>query len=273
MTNVLLGTLILSLNLKQLKPVATVHGIAFVSQISSTKLLHVLADHDCTGCPETFTVLAPSERTGQQLRKHRVAINAKHRSKPWESRLKAAKLSAIAGKIKARVFSSSVIDSESERTVEERIVRQACADVIPDKFVEAGCCVGGQLTLLTADVDLNILHEDGVTRAERSAVDEPIVGLSGPVIDDTCDSVCKECTKAMHAGKRPLKSLANRLWIGRVPWQLKDLSFAERMLIARGLLVKQWEYLMLELIDILMAAAPVVGRSQIYPIAAMINHR
>ncbi|KAJ7260729.1 hypothetical protein C8J57DRAFT_1072406 [Mycena rebaudengoi] len=258
MTNVLLGTLILSLNLKQLKPVATVHGIAFVSRISSTKLLHVLADHDCTGCPETFTILAPSERTGQQLRKHCVAINAKHRSKPWESRLKAAKLSAIAGKIKARVSSSSVIDSESERvcfpppplsqTVEERIVRQDCADVIPDKFVEAGCCVGGQLTLLTglqkksdlADVDFNILHEGGVTRAERSAVDEPIVGLSGPVIDDTCDSVCKECTKAMHAGKRPLKSLANRLWIGRVPWQLKDLSFAERMLIARVRHKAQW---------------------------------
>ncbi|KAJ7221803.1 hypothetical protein C8J57DRAFT_1440318 [Mycena rebaudengoi] len=118
--------------------------------------------------------------------------------------------------------------------VEERIVRQACTDVVPDKFVEAGCCVCGQLTLLTdlqkisdlADVDLNILHEDGVTRAEHSAVDEPIVGLSGPVIDDTCDS-------AMHSGKRPLKSLANRLWIGRVPWQLKDLSFAERMLITR----------------------------------------
>ncbi|KAJ7270315.1 hypothetical protein C8J57DRAFT_1065777 [Mycena rebaudengoi] len=219
--------------------------------MSSTKLLHVLADHDCTGCPETFTVLAPSERTDQQLRKHRAAINAKHRSKPRESRLKAAKLSAIAGKIKARVPSSSVIDSESKRvcflppplsqTVEERIVRQACVDVVPDKFVEAGCCVCGQLTLLTdlqkkshlADVDLNILHEDDVTRAERSAVDEPIVVLSGPVIDDTCDSVCKECTKAMHAGKRPLKSLTNRLWIGRVPWQLKDLSFAERMLIAR----------------------------------------
>ncbi|KAJ6622054.1 hypothetical protein B0H10DRAFT_1788658, partial [Mycena sp. CBHHK59/15] len=28
-------------------------------------------------------------------------------------------------------------------------------------------------------------------------------------------------------------SLANHMWIGRVPWQLKDLSYAEWMLIAK----------------------------------------
>ncbi|KAJ7236933.1 hypothetical protein C8J57DRAFT_1087905, partial [Mycena rebaudengoi] len=159
-------------------------------------------------------------------------------------------MSAVSRNIKARAPSSTAnTRSESNsfppppltQTIEERIVRQACADIVPDKFVEAGCCVCAQITLQTdlqkfsglVDVDLEILHEEGVTRAERFNLDEPVTSLPGPVIDTSCDSICKDCAKALHSGKRPLKSLANRLWIGRVPWQLKDLTFAERMLIAR----------------------------------------
>ncbi|KAJ7258650.1 hypothetical protein C8J57DRAFT_1234243 [Mycena rebaudengoi] len=125
--------------------------------------------------------------------------------------------------------------------MEERIVRQTCADFVPDKFVEAGCGVCGQRTLLTdlqtiaslGEINMNVLHAEGVTRAERFHVDDPVVNLPDPVLDDSCDSVCKDCVKFLASDKMPQKCLANRLWIGKIPWQRKDLSFAERMLIAR----------------------------------------
>ncbi|KAJ6609910.1 hypothetical protein B0H10DRAFT_2166208 [Mycena sp. CBHHK59/15] len=50
---------------------------------------------------------------------------------------------------------------------------------------------------------------------------DPVEELDGPVLAEDCDSIC------------PLRSLANHIWIGHVPWQLKDLSFAEKMLITR----------------------------------------
>ncbi|KAJ7279882.1 hypothetical protein C8J57DRAFT_1014034, partial [Mycena rebaudengoi] len=126
-------------------------------------------------------------------------------------------------------------------TLEERIVRQSCADIVPDKFVEAGCAACGQLTLLTdlqdrstlTDLNLDILAVDGVTRAERFSLDDPIVSIPGPVMDDSCAGICSPCLKAIYSNKLPLNSLANRMWIGKVPWQLKDLSFAEHMLIAK----------------------------------------
>ncbi|KAJ7239713.1 hypothetical protein C8J57DRAFT_1438989 [Mycena rebaudengoi] len=119
-------------------------------------------------------------------------------------------------------------------TLEERIVRQSCADI-------AGCAACGQLTLLTdlqdrstlTDLNLDILAVDGVTRAERFSLDDPIVSIPGPVMDDSCAGICSPCLKAIYSNKLPLNSLANRMWIGKVPWQLKDLSFAERMLIAK----------------------------------------
>ncbi|KAJ7254481.1 hypothetical protein C8J57DRAFT_1236723 [Mycena rebaudengoi] len=239
LTRVPLNTLIHSLTIPQLKMVAASHNISFVSRFSSSKLLHLLADHGCTACTEIYTVLAPCERTGQQQRKHRSALNAKHREKSRISKLKAAKFSATVGIKKARVASSTVTNLETKKvafppppltpSTEERIIRQACANIVPDKFIEAGCCTFSDF----ADVDMQLLHADGVTRAERFHVNDPIVGLPGPVVEDSCDSICKECAKALISNKRPLKSLANHMWIGRVPWQLKELTFAERMLIAR----------------------------------------
>ena len=47
------------------------------------------------------------------------------------------------------------------------------------------------------------------------------------------DYICKKCHKSISAEKRPLLSLANGIWIGEVPSELSDLSFAEQLLIAR----------------------------------------
>ncbi|KAJ6449107.1 hypothetical protein C8R45DRAFT_755637, partial [Mycena sanguinolenta] len=71
-----------------------------------------------------------------------------------------------------------------------------------------------------------------VTRKERNSVHDPIESLQGPVLASECDHVCADCEARLLQNIMPLRSLANHLWIGNVPWQLKDLSYAEKMLIA-----------------------------------------
>ncbi|KAJ7917962.1 hypothetical protein B0H13DRAFT_1465418, partial [Mycena leptocephala] len=52
------------------------------------------------------------------------------------------------------------------------------------------------------------------------------------LLADSCDSACVDCEDRLLKGLVPVKSLANHIWIGKVPWALRDLSFAEKMLIA-----------------------------------------
>ncbi|KAJ7261555.1 hypothetical protein C8J57DRAFT_1071826, partial [Mycena rebaudengoi] len=127
-----------------------------------------------------------------------------------------------------------------DNLTEERILRNTCGSLNPENFVEAGCAVCGQLTVQTdltliedLVLDWSLLEEPGVTRTERFYLDDPIECIPGPVLAPNCDSVCRECEASMRRSKRPIDSLANYMWIGEVPWQLKDLSFAERMLVAR----------------------------------------
>ena len=46
--------------------------------------------------------------------------------------------------------------------------------------------------------------------------------------------VCKDCLVELkdESKKPPTYSLANNLWIGRIPWQLQVLTFSEQLLIA-----------------------------------------
>ena len=63
-----------------------------------------------------------------------------------------------------------------------------------------------------------LLEPAGVTVGEE----DPIIG------------VCGECLQELNkAGEAPPKySLANRMWIGKVPWELQVLTFPEQLLIA-----------------------------------------
>ncbi|KAG6912401.1 hypothetical protein DXG01_014867, partial [Tephrocybe rancida] len=70
----------------------------------------------------------------------------------------------------------------------------------------------------TDEYDLTVLEDTcGITRAERQKPSDPVGPLKGPVIDRHYDK----------------NALANGLWVGEVPGALNDLSFAERLLIAR----------------------------------------
>jgi hypothetical protein len=73
----------------------------------------------------------------------------------------------------------------------------------------------------------------GISRKERRTVEDPITDLKGPVLDDSCKKICSTCQQALQKGKVPKYALANGLWLGSIPDELKDLTFSEKMMIAR----------------------------------------
>lgn len=73
----------------------------------------------------------------------------------------------------------------------------------------------------------------GMSQKERTCSKDPIIDIEGPVLDKKLDSICKSCSKSISQGKVPLMALANGKWLGEVPTQLQNLSFAEQLLVAR----------------------------------------
>src|SRR6202040_4144000 len=44
---------------------------------------------------------------------------------------------------------------------------------------------------------------------------------------------CPICVESLEKKKMPILALANGLWVGKIPDELKDLTYAEQLLIAR----------------------------------------
>ncbi|KIM34734.1 hypothetical protein M413DRAFT_80124, partial [Hebeloma cylindrosporum] len=121
-----------------------------------------------------------------------------------------------------------------------RIISGFSNDTDPSRFQEAGCAVCGQLTLLTklkslnkVDVSYEPLINPLARKKEKFSLDESDDDLNSPILDPDCSHMCESCLGSLKKGKRPLKSLANFLWIGKVPRVLQDLTYGEKMLIAR----------------------------------------
>ncbi|KAJ7884595.1 hypothetical protein B0H14DRAFT_2339086, partial [Mycena olivaceomarginata] len=117
---------------------------------------------------------------------------------------------------------------------EHRIISESCKVIDPANFEEAGCVACGLLVPFNrahpkAELDLNydLLTVSGVTRKECKHSEEPIE-VEGPVMAEECDYICADCEARQLKNIKPLCSLANHLWVGKVPW-----SYAEKMLVAK----------------------------------------
>jgi hypothetical protein len=73
----------------------------------------------------------------------------------------------------------------------------------------------------------------GVTHLPRKLTDDLIKEIDGPIIDENCKHVCHECISFLEKKVMPPMALANGLWVGNVPKELSDLTFVERLLVAR----------------------------------------
>jgi hypothetical protein len=121
-----------------------------------------------------------------------------------------------------------------------KIMTKACKAMTPSIIAESDCAVSGILTPNTKLSDLEsmssklyLLERSEVTRKERHKTSDKMTGMSGPVLINELNKICNTCARSLKADKVPKKSLANGLWIGSIPSELKDLSYAEHMLIAR----------------------------------------
>ncbi|KAJ7848380.1 hypothetical protein B0H14DRAFT_2356817 [Mycena olivaceomarginata] len=120
-----------------------------------------------------------------------------------------------------------------------RIITVHCKTVSPRAFREGGCAVCGNLiplSMLTAldkyEGSLRLLIRSGVTRKERFKSTDPIEDLEGPVLAEGCTHICVDCETSLNSVV-PRTALVRHNWIGTVPTQLQDLTYAERIMIAR----------------------------------------
>ncbi|THU84044.1 hypothetical protein K435DRAFT_604569, partial [Dendrothele bispora CBS 962.96] len=126
----------------------------------------------------------------------------------------------------------------------EKLVHKIIADwtesFSPQNLEEIGCAVCGQLkpcinmvALKSMKNYLHVLIQPSVTRKECRSNSDPITEILGPVLDENCSKICDTCRKSLREGKRPRISLANGLWLGSIPDELKDLNFMEKLLIQK----------------------------------------
>jgi len=129
-----------------------------------------------------------------------------------------------------------------DASLRRKIINNFCNATKPSTFEEAGCAVCGALTLQTKlsdltslNIDLSVLNTAGLgfTRKERKYSAEPISEIDGPIIDTSCHYICISCKDKVRHKKMPKFALARGLWLGEIPDQLQQLSFAEKLLIGR----------------------------------------
>ncbi|KAI0311075.1 hypothetical protein OF83DRAFT_1069434 [Amylostereum chailletii] len=124
----------------------------------------------------------------------------------------------------------------------ETIIRKYYDNILPENVLEEGCAVCGSLTLsknmksLKKYTDIiNILEDstDLVARQGQHSERELVQSIEGPILASGCSKVCQPCEKKLDKGKIHSLALANGNWIGKVPPELQDLRYAEKMMISR----------------------------------------
>ncbi|KAH7908101.1 hypothetical protein BJ138DRAFT_1013447, partial [Hygrophoropsis aurantiaca] len=128
-------------------------------------------------------------------------------------------------------------------SLQKQIIGRFCESIASERLIEEGCTVCGRLNTMNSltpldqiDVTLmDILCRPGLkyTRVERRHLSNAIVKQQGPVIDPSCNKICSYCLIELRKRRLPVLSLANGLWIGTVPDELKGLSYVEKLLVAR----------------------------------------
>ena len=82
---------------------------------------------------------------------------------------------------------------------------------------------------------------EGVAFIERKTDDAPFGEVDEPLLfPGGCENeggipflrICKECLPALKKGRRPKHSLANGLWVGDIPEELRALNYVERLVVA-----------------------------------------
>src|ERR1700692_989282 len=237
--NVPLNILTPKLTLKTAKELANLHDVYVPSRILLKNVQILLQDHKCE-CYEFLSVFKP----------YKVASNAE-RQQTWYQNHKDQRAEYNKRpEYQESHKKSSQKNYETKKNVKfppnppstelcQNIISDFCADTSPEVFEEVGCAVCGKLTPvcemeeLSEVENISLLKIDGVTRKARCKSSDPVRELRGPILAPGCSRVCPICVDFLEKKKMHTLALANGLWIGEIPSELQDLTYAEQLLIAR----------------------------------------
>ena len=228
------------LTLPDVRAIARIHGIAVGSRCTTALLKSYVGGHSCPKCTDHITVLSIEKSAAGKKYDRKVRSSVKKKS--------ALELSAKKSTPEKKRMPASETDNvtvsfppePASKELEHAIIRDACKRMDPENFEEVGCAVCGELELRkntsrlkSVKILLKILEAPGVTRIERKLDSSPVREYKGPVLDYGCSNICNGCRGDIRRGKVPRLALSNSLWLGAVPNVLKNLSFVEKILVAR----------------------------------------
>jgi len=75
---------------------------------------------------------------------------------------------------------------------------------------------------------LSILYQTGITQKEHYSIENILEDIHGPILEENLDNICSTCYNSVSKGKLPQLAFANGKWIGKVPIELQNLSYAEQ---------------------------------------------
>ena len=254
-----LNLLVSRLTVADLKVVAAAHNLFVHSKNKHATIKLAILDHDCQNCSvyasvfESIQTLDKNTFLAQKRLSNLITVQKyqkKHLEKYKHSHLAAVRKNQVKNQEKYKKMHLASVQKYNMKQefppcppslkLQQTIVHDFCNDMLPNKFMESGCCVCGKLTSIThlkdvanLNLDFQLLKAVGVTQKERFCVDDPIVDLEGPVFVRNLKKICNKCCSIMSKGKIPADALANGLWIGDVPDALRNLTYAEQMLIAK----------------------------------------
>src|SRR6201987_2870563 len=239
-----LSVLVDRLIVVNLKLVAAAHGLYIQSRVSQNEIIDILKNHHCGACPEHVSEFLPAKSAAQLRRIKNYHAVKQYRSKNTKNTTTIERPATPRAKKSKDICNIS--ESESfppctpKLSLTHKIVHDWCSDMAVDSFEETGCAICGEITLKSkssniqeAALNLEILQTETVTRRERKQENDRVESLPGPVMIKGLSQVCQQCHKSLSANKVPKYALANGMWLGDVPLVLSDLTFAEKLLIAR----------------------------------------
>jgi len=226
----------------QANEIAKEHNLHALSRKSLADKRAVIKSHICTKtCAQCLTLFWAVRKNKKNIqRKSNTKANQKI-AHPIVGKISSLKSSRIVRNHKYYIKDNIKFPpSPLSKRLMHKIISGFCNDTHFSKFEEAGCAVCGRLVVISkliklSDIkcSLDPLVRTGVTRLPQNSTDNTIKEISGPIIDTNCKHACYECVTFLEKKVMPPMALANGLWVGNIPKELSDLTFVERLLVAR----------------------------------------
>ena len=232
------------LTLAAAKKLAILHDMYMPSKIPLKNAQILLEEHKCQTCDDLLSVFKPYKvPSNAERQKTWYQENAEKRAEYDKYRCSKSEYQESHKRSRQKYnFSKKIVKFPPfppSTELCENIVSDFCADTSPEVFEETGCAICGKLTPICETDELsevenvNLLKVDGVTRKARCKNTDPVRELRGPILAPGCNRVCPTCVESLNKEKMPILALANGLWVGEIPDELQDLTYAEQLLIAR----------------------------------------